>query len=278
MAERKVKKADAGIVRIVQRVEQALRCVGGSEKKLGFIAGKAYAVLLVSRFRVDVENNFGGFERRYVAANFLVTQFFQQTNKSFRFFHVLHDSYGVKFTERKEWHYDPVLFRLADTQIALGIYAEYTKMHSANPPPRFFEVDRRSTKIDHLWHIPLEDRTVFSRQIDNMPVILQKERPDWRLTRIGLTPQQKHKVWMANLLLQKADWFPNRGDLMFFDGYRHMIVNVVLEPNAYWQQTNVWLGLVCETIIPADGDARPLIDQSVAVPRELIQSRPLPEI
>lgn len=194
----------------------------------------------------------------------------------------------MKFTERKQWSYDPAIATLAETKKALEIHAEYIKAHAPKPPnpvPTFFEVDRRSSKVDQLWHMPLDERTVFSREIA-IPVLIFKERPDWRLTKVGLTPQQKHKVWMANLHLEQQDWFPNRGDMMFYDGYRHMIMNVVLEPNGYWGQTNVWLGLICETIIPADGDARPLIDWSVTVPAERIQSnaqpagvnpRPLPE-
>lgn len=111
-----------------------------------------------------------------------------------------------------------------------------------------------------------------------MPVLIQAERPDWRLTRAGVTPQQKYKVWMANKLLEKAEWFPMRGDVMYYNGYRNMIINVVLEPTSFWQQTNVWLGLVCETIIHADGDARPLLDPGTPPPSERIQTRPLPEV
>lgn len=184
----------------------------------------------------------------------------------------------MRFTERREFLYDPELFRASpDVDTALKIHSEYIKRSSPRPLPRFFEVDRRSSKIDHLWHVSLDDRTVFSRVID-MPVIIQFERPDWRLTRVGLVPQQKCKVWMGNLLLQEADWFPMRGDMVYWNGYRHMIINVVLDPSAFWQQTNVWLGLVCETIIPAEGDARPVTDQGVAVPREIIQTRPMPEV
>ena len=183
----------------------------------------------------------------------------------------------MRFIERKQWFYDAAVFGLADTQTALTIHAEFIRAHSPKPPPQFFEVDRRSEKVDHLWHVPLDERTVFSREIA-MPVIVQKERPDWRLTRVGLTPQQKHIIWMANKLLAEADWFPNRGDMMFYDGYRHMIINVYLKPEAFWAQTNVWLGLICETVLPADGDARPVLDPSVAVPREKIQTRPLPEV
>jgi len=103
-----------------------------------------------------------------------------------------------------------------------------------------------------------------------MPVIIQTERPDWRLTKVGIVPQQKHKVWMANRLLKEADWFPMRGDIMYYNGYRNMIINVVLEPQSFWQQTNVWLGLVCETIITADGDAKPLVNPSAPQPAERI--------
>jgi hypothetical protein len=183
----------------------------------------------------------------------------------------------VTFDQRKEWHYDPEQYRLADTQTALGIHAEYIRVCSPRPYPKFYEVDRRSEKYDDLWHVPLDERTVFSRVIE-MPVIIKAERPDWRLTRVGIAPQQKYKVWMANLLLQQYEYFPMRGDIMYFNGYRNMIINVVLEPESYWHQTNVWLGLVCETIIPADGDARPLINPGDPPPAERIQTRPLPEV
>ena len=182
--------------------------------------------------------------------------------------------YGVKFTERKQWTYDPELFRRSDTTTALKIHAEY--IQRCGPPRTFFEVDRSVEKVDTLWHVSLDDRTVFSREL-SVPAIVLSERPDWRLTKVGIVPQQKHKVWLSNLHLQAANWFPCRGDLMFHDGYRHMIVNVYLEPNAFWQQTNVWLGLVCDTVIPADGDARPVMNPAVAVPAERIQSSPLPE-
>ena len=138
------------------------------------------------------------------------------------------------------------------------------------------EVDRRAMKYDALWHVPLDDRTVFSRVLD-VPAIVTKERPDWRLTRVGIVPQQKHKFWLANLILEQIDYFPVRGDMVYYDGYRHIIINTVLEPNAFWQQTNVWLGMVCETVIPAEGDARPLVNLGVAAPAESIQTRPLPE-
>ena len=182
----------------------------------------------------------------------------------------------MRFAERKQFLYDPDVFKLNDTGTALMIHAEAVKKFSPNPQPKFMEVDRRTTKYDTLWHVSLDDRTVFSRVLD-IPAIVTKERPDWRLTRVGIVPQQKHKFWVANLILQQVDYFPVRGDMVYYDGYRHMIINTVLEPNAFWAQTNVWLGMVCETIIPAEGDARPLINLGEPAPAEIVQSRPLPE-
>ena len=182
----------------------------------------------------------------------------------------------MKFTERTEWHYDPQIFRRKDVDVALGLHAEYVQRHSPIPYPSFYEVDRRAEFVDPLWHVSLEERTVFSRIID-MPALIQAERPDWRLTKVGIAPQQKYKVWMANKWLQKADWFPMRGDIMYYNGYRNMIINVVLEPQSFWQQTNVWLGLVAETVITADGDAKPLVNPSSPPPAERIHKTPLAE-
>lgn len=182
----------------------------------------------------------------------------------------------MRFVERKEWLFDPAVFKKSDTQTALRIYNEYVKKFSANPPPRFLEVDRATSRYDDLWHFPLDDRTHFSRVLD-IPAINQFERPDWRLTKVGLVPQRKDNFYISNLLLQEFDYFPQRGDMVSWNGYRYMIIKVSLEPNGYWQQTNVWLGLVVECAIPAEGDARPLIDVNTAVPAEVSSPRPLPE-
>lgn len=173
----------------------------------------------------------------------------------------------MRFTERKEWLYDADLFKRADTQTALRIHREATVKHSARPRPQFLEVDRRSCKIDQLWHVPLDDRTSFSRSIE-MPAINSFMRPDWRLTKVGIVPQRQDKFTLSNLVMQELDYFPLRGDMVHWNGYRYMIINVVLEPNAYWHQTNVWTGLVCECIIPPDGDARPLLNTGILVPSE----------
>ena len=183
----------------------------------------------------------------------------------------------MRFGERKEFHYNPGVFGLAETQTALTVHAEYIERHSPRPPPKFMEVDRASVKVDALWHVSLDDRTVFSRVFE-MPVLVQFEKPDWRLTRVGIVPQQKTVVWMANTILQRVDWFPMRGDMMFYNGYRHIILDVELKPEAYWHQTNVWLGLTVRTMIPAEGDARPVLNRGEPVPAELVQTRAVPEV
>jgi len=182
----------------------------------------------------------------------------------------------MKYTERRDFNYDMALAGRGDVVTAMRIHSDYVQKMSPIPPPKFMEVDRNSSHFDPLWHMPLDSRTHFSREIE-IKCIVTAERPDWRLTKIGITPQQKRKFTLDNLLLQQADYFPQRGDLIFYDGFRNLILNVVLEPNGYWNQTNVWLGLVCETIIPVDGDARPLTNVGELVPAEKTNSHPLPE-
>jgi len=181
----------------------------------------------------------------------------------------------MKFTERKEWLYDPLVFGRADTQRALRIHREATVKHSPMPPPRFMEVDRTTVKIDHLWHVPLSDRTHFSRMLD-IPAINTFERPSYKLTKIGIVPERTDMFTMSNLLLQEFNYFPVRGDMVFWNGYRYAIVDVNIDPKGYWQQTGVWLGLAVTCIIPAQGDAKPLPDVSLAAPAETKQFTPLP--
>jgi hypothetical protein len=181
------------------------------------------------------------------------------------------------FTERRDWLYDPQVFGKKDTQTALRIHAEATRKHSARPPPTFMEVDKRNVVYDQLWHVPLDSRTHFSRTIP-IPAINSFERPDWRLTKVGIVPQRKDKFTLSNLILQQVNYFPERGDMVFWNGYRYMIIKVVLEPQGYWQQTNVWLGLVVECVIPPEGDARPLVDLSSPPLAETAQTNPLPQV
>lgn len=187
----------------------------------------------------------------------------------------------MRYLERKEFLYDGEVWKQADTVTALKLHAEYVRTSSPKPYPKFFEVDRNEQKIDDLWHMPLTERTTFKRTLD-VPAIVQFEKPDWRLTKLGLTPKQRFKFWLANLHLTpsgtledvrerdpiRLDYFPMRGDLVYYIGYRLMIINVVLDPSAYWLQTNVWLGLVCEVALVPEGDARPVVDLGTPVPAE----------
>lgn len=183
----------------------------------------------------------------------------------------------MRFVERKEFLYDPVLFKREDTVTALKIQAEYVRRYSPVPFPKFFEVNRADSKFDTLWHVPLDDRTVFSRTLE-IPAINMFERPDWRLTALGLVPTRKDKFWLSNLALQEFDYFPERGDNVSWNGYRYTIRDVVLDPSAYWQQTGVWLGLICECIIAPQGDARPVVDINTPTPREISETRLKPEV
>lgn len=178
----------------------------------------------------------------------------------------------MRFVDRKEYIYDSELFRRSDTQTALKIQAEYVKRHSAVPPPRFFEINRKDQSYDDLWHQPVDARMKFDRQLD-IPAINTFLKPDWRVTRLGLVPQRRDNFWLSNLHLQEYDYFPNRGDLVSWNGYRYIILNASIDPTAYWQQTNVWLGMMVECVVAIQGDSRPVINSGEAVPAELYDTK-----
>ena len=157
---------------------------------------------------------------------------------------------------------------LQDTQIALRQYDEYTRQHSARPAPLFLEVDRDATRIDPLWHVPTSNRVQFTRQI-RLAAINTFERPQWTLTAIGQIPQRRDKFWLSNLGLSRVDWFPNRGDFVVWNSYRYGIVDVVIQPQQYWGQTGVWLGLYVLAVIVPEGDTTPLDNVNVVVDDEL---------
>lgn len=197
------------------------------------------------------------------------------------------DSYVMRYTERKEFLYDMQFFGLRDTQIALRMYAEWVKASSSIPYPKFFEVDRSSAKIDDLWHIPLTDRTLFSRVIE-LPAIAQFDKPSWKMKKLGLIPQQQFRFITANLHLHPlddvtrhdpngihVDYFPTRGDMVFYNGYRLMITSAIPDPSAYWGQTNVWMGLLIEASIAPEGDAKPIPDLSKQAPAEEPTAAPM---
>lgn len=163
----------------------------------------------------------------------------------------------MKFTERKEFLTDPELFGRNDVLIAQRLHAEYTKTHSPKPFPKFFEVDRDESKYDDLWHAPVNRRMQYSRSLD-VPCLNKFIKPDWRLTNIGLIAQRRDDFIISYLVLKELDYFPVRGDGVYWNGYRYIILNAVLDPESYWQQTNAWTGMRVECVIQADGDAAPI--------------------
>lgn len=187
----------------------------------------------------------------------------------------------MRYTERKDFLYDTEVFKRQDTQIALKIQREYVDKHSPTPRPQFFEVDRQLTHIDPVWHAPVAGRTLYtSRSPMSIAAINFFEKPDWRATLAGLKPSRIDKFWMSNLSLQELDYFPTRGDMVFWQGYRYAITRCAPDPEAYWHQTGVWLGIVAECQIVPEGDARPLTNLSVASPAEIAPTptnRPRPE-
>lgn len=180
----------------------------------------------------------------------------------------------MRYKDRRDFIYDSEVFKRADVQTALKIHKEYVEKHGPQPAPTWFEIDRDPDKYDILWHMPLDSRAPISRQF-SMACIVNFERTRWVPSAVGLVPKRKTSFIVDNTLLKEFDYFPMRGDMVFFDGYRYIILNVVLEPNGYWLQTNVWLGLLCECQIAVDGDARPLLDPSQAAPSELHNPTPI---
>lgn len=171
----------------------------------------------------------------------------------------------MKFTDQKEFQYDPVLFRFAETQTALKVYAEYVQKYTPRPAPKTLEVERSTDQIDPVWHVPLSSRTQFSREL-LIPVIVHTSKQKWVFdpnTKV-LIPKRTNQVIMAFLHLQKLDYFPQKGDFIIYSGYRNIIIEVEVPPEAYWQQTNCWMGLTCHTEIAIEGDAKPVVNPGQA--------------
>lgn len=165
----------------------------------------------------------------------------------------------MKFLERRQFLYDPAVFKRSDTATALKIHHEYVVKCSGTPYPKFFEVDRRAGSVDPLWHQPVAPQTQFLRTLD-IPAIVQFEKLNWNLIRLGRVAQQRLKFWVSNLALQAVDYFPLAGDFIYWSGYRTEVVSVDLEPNGFWQQTNVWLGLVLSAELTPEGDLKPAVN------------------
>ena len=165
----------------------------------------------------------------------------------------------MKYTERKEFTFDPTVFVRKDVVTALGIYDEYVTKHSPVPPPRFFEVNRDQNTIDPLWHMPAGVHAPFSRTLD-IPAINMFEKPNWRMTALGIVPERRDKFILSHLALKRFDYFPIRGDEVYWIGYRYLILEIVLPPEAYWHQTGVWMGVYLECVVAPQGDAKPAAD------------------
>jgi len=173
----------------------------------------------------------------------------------------------MKFSERKEFVYDPQLGARADTQIALKLFDEYCKKFSARPTPRFFEVNRSPEHIDPVWHVPVEPRNQLSRQLD-IYAINQFQKPIWSKTKTGITYQRKDVFWLSHIALQNFDWWPLQGDLVYWNGYRYIIHTIDVPGDCYWGQTGVWTGIAVTCVVPADGDAIPVFPENKIQPAE----------
>ena len=180
--------------------------------------------------------------------------------------------YSVKYTERKEFLYDPEVFGRGDVQTALKIYHEYIEKFSPAPRPQFFEVDKGNMSVDPLWHSPVEPRTQFTARTPlNLPAINRRnQKPGWKKGKAGLTLDRRDFFLVSNISLQHHDYFPTRGDMVYWMGYRFMIDVAVPDDESYWGQTGVWLGMAIEGVVVPEGDARPIVDLSKPVPAEQI--------
>lgn len=174
----------------------------------------------------------------------------------------------MRFHERKQFDVEPEVFSAVDAQQAMKFHEEWLTRHSTRPRPRFFEIDVRHQKIDPLWHIPTSDRTPFSRQLDIPAIVGFGRATSHDLTKIGRTPQRTTQFLLSHNVLKAIDYFPLEGDLVYWNGYRTIITKVFLDPEGYWQQTNLWLGLYVETVIAPRGDSKPLVNPGEAVVEE----------
>lgn len=174
----------------------------------------------------------------------------------------------MKFTERKEFVYDMALFGLANVKTALRIYAEYIRKGSARPLPVFLETSHSEAETDDLWHAPRGGRVLIERRLE-IPALNIHDKPDWKKTMLGIKNVRNDKFLISHNALKDADYFPQRGDRIVWNGYRHLILKVAIPPEAIWGQTNVWMGLQVETEIAPDGDVKPGVDPGVVVPAEV---------
>lgn len=175
----------------------------------------------------------------------------------------------MRFTDRRDFLYDSNVWRRSDTQTALLIHDEAVRAHSGRPTPRFMELDRTEASVDQLWGTPVKERVQITRQLDIPAIVLQGNKT-WSLSKMGREVKQETRFWVSNLSLQKVDYFPLPGDLVYWAGYRWNIVLFDIDPKSVWGQTNVWLGLIIAAQIVPEGDARVGIDPAKVLPAEAV--------
>jgi hypothetical protein len=173
----------------------------------------------------------------------------------------------MRFDDRREWTYDSDIFHRGDVQQALLFNAEYVKRCGPNPIPKVFEVARDDANTDHLWHSQISDVTQFSREVQ-IPCIFMQDKTQYVVEKNVLVNTQRAKVWYSHLHLKEFDYFPSRGDQIFWGGYRWMMLEVAIEPQAYWAQTSIWTNLYVNLVISPMGDWRPTKDQEKLSPAE----------
>lgn len=167
----------------------------------------------------------------------------------------------MKFNDRKDFLYEPDVFKRADVQTALKIHHEYVRKMSGRPYPKFYEVDMSAETVDPVWLSPKGGNYKFTRALD-VPAIVTFDKLNYSLARTSRSARQRRRFWCSNLQLAELDYFPMPGDRIFHGGYRHEIVAVEFEPNSFWQQTNVWLGIIFSAEIVPDGDGAPQVNQA----------------
>ena len=178
----------------------------------------------------------------------------------------------MRFEQRKEFLTDPEVFRLADVTTALGIYAEMCEKFSAHPKPKFLEIDRASGNYDDLWHFSLDSNEKFSREIE-VPAINSFVKQNWKRTKIGITPARIDQFTIAHNTLKSVDYFPEHGDRVFWQGRRYHVVEIDIPGEAYWGQTNQWMGILITAIVAKEGDSLPAgLDPSTRAPAEVGES------
>jgi hypothetical protein len=178
----------------------------------------------------------------------------------------------MRYSAHKEFEYDPEIFGLSDTTTALKIYDEWVRKFSPQQPPAFFEVDSEQP-VDPVRHFPTSARTKYTKRSPiRIPAIIKFQKPDWRLNRNVVQPRRPTELWLSHLSLKQLDYFPRLGDLVSWSGYRWEVVSAFPPPESYWQQTNVWMGLLVEVSLAIDGDARPVQDYTEPAPSEIRQA------